>query len=210
MQDQAYFVAPPEGTGPGILVLPSWWGLTAPIRRRADALADAGFTVLVPDMALGERPASEEDAERILGEADPNRLASLVLSSALLLAEKTTDDEIGVVGLGMGGSLALWLAVRRPDLVAASVSFYGSQAIDFAGARAAFQIHLAESDRFISVDESAFMEATMGLESLDVSFIRYPGTNHGFADTESPAYDQDAGDRAWASTVDFLTTRLGP
>ncbi|MGH8911924.1 MAG: dienelactone hydrolase family protein, partial [Acidimicrobiia bacterium] len=38
----------------------------------------------------------------------------------------------------------------------------------------------------------------------------YPGTHHGFADAESPAYDEAAGDRAWASTVDFLTMRLGP
>lgn len=210
MQDQAYFVAPPEGPGPGVLLLPSWWGLTAPIRRRADTVADAGFSVLVPDLALGERPDSEEAAERSLGDADPNRLASLVISSGLLLVEKSVGDQIGVVGMGMGGSLALWLAVRRPEMVAASVSFYGSQAVDFAGAKADFQIHLAESDRFISPDESAFMEATMGLESLDVSVIRYPGTGHGFADADSPAYDEDAADQAWRSTLEFLTSRLGP
>lgn len=208
MQDQAYYVAPPTAPGPGVLLLPSWWGLTAPTRRRADVMADAGFTVLAPDLALGERPHSEEEAERILGEADPNRLASLVVSSALLLAEKAARDQIGVVGLGMGGSLALWLAVRRPDVVVAAVSFYGSQAIDFAGTKASFLIHLAESDRFISDDEAAFMEATMGLESLDVSIVRYPGVGHGFADTESNAFDDDAADRAWKSTIEFLTERL--
>lgn len=208
MQDQAYFVGPPASPGPGVLLLPSWWGLTPLVKRRADALADTGFTVLAPDLALGETPATEGEAERILGEADPNRLASLVRSSAGLLHQKSSPGPIGVVGHGMGGSLALWLAVRRPDIVTASVSFYGSQAIDFAGATAAFQIHLASVDRFISPDDAAFMEAAMGLEELEVSVIRYPGTSHGFADPESPAYDAEAAERAWSETVRFVSDHL--
>lgn len=208
MQDQAYFVAPSGEPGPGVLLLPSWWGLTSAVRRRADALADAGFSVLAPDLASGQHPDSEQEAERILAGADPNRLASLVLSSASLVAEKSPTEVIGVAGVGMGGSLGLWLAVRRPDLVRAAVSFYGSQAIDFAGAKADFQLHLAETDRFITPDEAAFMEATMGLESLEVAVNRYPGTSHGFADPESPAFDPAAADQAWDSAVEFLADRL--
>ncbi len=208
MQDQAYFVAPPEGPGAGVLLLPAWWGLTRAVRRRADFLSDAGFTVLAPDLALGERPESEDEAERILGEADPNRLASLVLSSAGLLAEKAAPGPLGVVGVGMGGSLALWLSVRAAARVAAAVSLYGSQVIDFAGARADYQIHLAEDDRFIAPDEAAFMEATIALESLEVTVETYPGTRHGFADPESPAYDPAAADLAWDKARDFLRHRL--
>lgn len=193
-----------------MLLLPSWWGLTASVRQRADVLSDAGFTVLAPDLAFGERPVSEDEAEQTLGDADPNRLASLVVSSALLLAEKAAGALIGVLGLGMGGSMGLWLAVRRPQLVRAVVSFYGSQAIDFAGTKADFQIHLAASDRFISDDEAAFMEATMGLEALDVAVVRHPATEHGFADPESPAFDETAAEAAWTSSIDFLKTRLHP
>lgn len=208
MKDQAYFVAPPAQPGPGILLLPSWWGLTGAVRRRADRLSESGFTVLAPDTALGERPETEAEAEKSLGEADPNRLASLVYSSAALLEEKAAGTMIGVVGYGMGGSLALWLSVRRPQLVGAAVSFYGSQAIDFAGATAQYQVHLAERDRFISSDEAAFMEATMGLENLEVSVHTYPGTRHGFADPESPAYDGSASGLAWDRAVEFLSARL--
>lgn len=207
MQDQAYFIGP-ETPGRGILLLSSWWGLTDVVKRRADRLADLGFTVLAPDLALGERPDDEEEAERILGEANPNRLASLVLSSADLLTHQAAPGPIGVLGYGMGGSMGLWLSVRRADQVGATVSVYGSQAIDFAGASSDYQIHLAESDRFISNDEAAFMEATMGLESLDVSVHTYPGTNHGFADPESPAYAADAAEEAWSRSVEFLRSRL--
>lgn len=207
MQDQAYFVGPPSEPGTGVLFLSAWWGLTSTVRRRADRLAGAGFTVLAPDMALGERPQTEEEAEETLGEANPNRLASLVYSSAALLAGKSAPGSIGVLGMGMGGSLALWLSVRKPELVGAAVSFYGSQAIDFAGATAQYQIHLAEQDRFISDDEAAFMEATMGLEDLDVTIHTYPGTRHGFADPESPAYDEAAAETAWDRAVEFLRRR---
>lgn len=209
MQDQAYFVSPPRGPGPGVLLLPSWWGLTRPVKARADRLSDSGFTVLVPDLAFGERPETEQEAEAILGRADPNRLASLVISSAGLVAEKSSGRRISVVGYGMGGSLALWLAVRRPETVNAVVSFYGSQTIDFAGATAGILVHLAETDRFISDDDAAFMEATMGLEGLDVTVRRHAGTRHGFADEESPAFDTAASEQAWAETVAFLTERLG-
>lgn len=171
-------------------------------------MADAGFTVLAPDMALGNRPSTEAEAEELLIEANPNRLASLVNSSAALLVEKSGSDQIAVVGYGMGGSMGLWLSVRQPELVQAAVSFYGSQIIDFAGATADYQIHLAEHDRFISQDEAAFMEATMGLEALEVSIHVYPGTHHGFADPESPAYDADAAQESFERALEFLHHRL--
>ncbi|HEX2153964.1 MAG TPA: dienelactone hydrolase family protein [Acidimicrobiia bacterium] len=208
MQDQAYFVAPPSGGGRGVLLLPAWWGLTREVRRRADQISDEGFVVLAPDMALGERPSTESEAETALSEADPNRLASLVISAAGLLEEKSDPGPIGVVGYGMGGSMGLWLSVRQPSLVTAVVSFYGTQVIDFTGAKADYQIHLAESDRFIDDDEAAFMEATMGLESLHVTVHTYPGTRHGFADPESPAYDEEAATRAFARGMEFLRARL--
>lgn len=210
MNDEAYFVSPPWGPAPGVLLLPAWWGLTKAVRRRADRLSEEGFTVLAPDLALGERPTTEEEAERALGGANPNRLASLVFTTGRLLDDKSTPGPIGVMGFGMGGSLALWLSVRRAGMVTAAVSFYGSQAIDFVGAKADYQIHLAESDRFISHDEAAFMEATMGLESLQVTTHVYPGTSHGFADPESPAYDARAAEPAWERAVEFLRDRLQP
>ena len=110
----------------------------------------------------------------------------------------------------MGGSLALWASVRLAALVGAAVSFYGSQQIDFAGARAAYLIHLAEEDEFITDDEAAFMEATMRLEDLDVQVLRHPGTRHGFGEPDGDTFDPGAFDAAWHEVLAFLELHLRP
>jgi carboxymethylenebutenolidase len=205
-RDTAYFVQ--DVAGPGVLLLHSFWGLTSWVKSTADGLADHGFTVLVPDIAFGELPRSEPDAVAHLGAASPDRLASLVISSASLLYEKSTPGPIAIVGFGMGGSLGLWASVRMPEVVTAVVSFYGSQQIDFAGSRSSYLIHLAEQDDYITDDEAVFMEATMGLESLPVEVFRYPGTRHGFCEPEGEAFDPAAYEAAWSRTLEFLAEHL--
>jgi carboxymethylenebutenolidase len=208
VRDLAYFVQPEAGRGPGVLLLHSLWGLTSSLKGLADGLADRGYTVLAPDINFGELPETEEEGIDRLGEADPDRLASLVLSSVNLLADKSAEGPIGVVGFGMGGSLGLWASVRLPDLVGTVVSFYGTQQIDFAGSRSSYLVHFAEEDDYITDDEAVFMEATMGLESLPVEVITYPGTRHGFCEPDSESYDPEAFDVAWQRTMEFLDDRL--
>lgn len=207
-RDLAYFISPEGGPGPGVLILHSFWGLTSAVKGLADDLAARGFTVLAPDINFGELPVSEQEALDHLGRADPNRLASLVLSSVKLLHQRSASGPIAIIGFGMGGSLALWASVRLSDMVAAVISFYGSQQIDFAGARSDYLIHLAESDEYLSQDEAAFMQATMGLADLSVEVIRHPGTRHGFADPDGESFDPAAFEDAWSKTLDFLRTRL--
>lgn len=204
VRDFAYFIQGEEGPGPGVLVLHSYWGLTSSVKSLADGLADSGYTVLVPDINFGELPKSEKDALDHLGKANPDRLASLVLTSANLLSDKSAGSQISIVGFGMGGSLALWASVRMHSIVSRAVSFYGAQQIDFAGAEAGYLIHLAETDEHISDDESAFMQATMGLEDLDVEVHTYAGTKHGFGEPDGNTFDPESFDVAWKRTIAFL------
>lgn len=203
-RDLAYFIQDGPVPGPGVLLLHSFWGLTPSAKALADGLADEGYTVLAPDLNFGELPGSETEAVDHLGQANPDRLASLVLSSAQLLAEKSSQPTIAVIGFGMGGSMALWASVRLHSIIHRVVSFYGTQQIDFAGSGSRYLVHLAESDEYITDDEAAFMEATMGLESLEVVIHHYSGTQHGFADPDGVTFDPDASDLAWKRTVDFL------
>jgi len=208
VRDLAYFVQSDTGPGPGVLLLHSFWGLTASVKSLCDGLADFDYTVLAPDINFGEQPETEQEALDHLGAASPDRLASLVLASAKLLHEKSTGGDIGIIGFGMGGSLGLWASVRLPGLVGAAVSFYGTQQIDFAGSKSTYLIHFAEEDEYITEDEAVFMEATMGLESLPVETIIYPGTRHGFCEPDGDTFDPAAFEKAWGQTLEFLGDSL--
>jgi carboxymethylenebutenolidase len=207
----AYLVAPDAGSGPGVLLLHSWWGLTPFFRSVADRLADEGFVVLAPDLMGGALPSSADEAQRLLAESDPNEGVALVTASAARLRNLriTPDGPIAVVGFSMGASWALWLSARAPDVVAATVVFYGSQNIDFDGARSAYLGHFAEHDTFESDDDIAVLEASLGLAGCDVTFHRYAGTGHWFFESDRPdAFDADAAELAWSRTVEFLRAHL--
>lgn len=201
MSGLAYYVGPPQPANP-VLLLHSWHGLNGATKKLADRLADEGCTVLVPDLLSEALPSNQAEAEEVLGAIDPNHLVSATLGGLEVLGNSASGPAT-ILGLGMGGSLALWLSVRRPERVIGVVSFYGTQTIDFAGSRARYQLHLAEDDPWVSSDDAAFMEATMGLEGIEFETFLYPGTYHGFFE-EGSHFDAEAADLAWSRTLTFL------
>jgi carboxymethylenebutenolidase len=202
----------PEGyaSGPGVLVLHAWWGLTPFFKQTCDRLADEGFVVLAPDLFGGRTADSPDEARELLANADMDETVQLVRSSlfALRSLPATQDRRAGVVGFSMGASWALWLASRVPDLVDATVVFYGSQSIDMAPATSAFLGHFAEHDELVADDELTLLEAELRLLDKDVTFHRYPGTDHWFFESDRPTYDEAAADLAWERTVAFLHDHL--
>jgi carboxymethylenebutenolidase len=204
MAGLAYFISPLEGPGPGVLLLHSWFGLTSFVKRLADRIADEGFTVLAPDLLSGRLPLTAGEAETVLKEADPGYLATATLSAASVLSVRSAGGPMAVVGLGMGGSMGLWASTRAPELMDRVVSFYGTQNVDFDTSQSRYLLHLAEDDPWVTADDAAFMQATMGLEGLSIEVHRYPGTAHGFfEDGTAPA----AADLAWQRTLSFLLPR---
>jgi carboxymethylenebutenolidase len=202
----------PQGyaSGPGVLVLHAWWGLTPFFKQICDRLADEGFVALAPDLFDGRVAEDPDEGRDLLARADMDQTVHLVRSSLFTLRSlpATPDRPVGVLGFSMGASWALWLASRVPELVGATVVFYGSQNIDMAPARSAFLGHFAESDQYIEDDELTLLEAELRLLDKEVTFHRYPGTHHWFFESDRPAYDPSAAELAWDRTVSFLHRHL--
>lgn len=205
-----YLALPDEVPAPGVLVLHAWWGLTPSITRLCDRLAVEGFVALAPDLLGGPIPTTVEEAEQRLGRADADQLAHLTRSSLhhLRRLPVTAPAPVGVLGLSMGASMALWLSARVPEGVAATTVFYGSQDIDFAPARSAYLGHFAEHDPYVDDDGLVLLEAELHLLDKDTTFHRYPGTRHWFFEDDRPEHDPAAAELAWQRTLEFFRRHL--
>ena len=205
-----YLALPETGSGPGVLVLHAWWGLTPFFKSLCDRLAAEGFVALAPDLYAGEIAASVEEAEALLAGTDPNELAHLTRSSLnhLRAMPLTPDAPVGVVGFSMGASLALWLSARVPDVVAATTVFYGAQDIDFDEATSSYLGHFAEVDPYVPDDELVVLEANLIVQGLEPEIYHYPGTHHWFFEDDRPEHDPEAAALAWERTLEFLRRTL--
>ena len=205
-----YLTVPESGSGPGVLVLHAWWGLTDVVKQICDQLADEGFVALAPDLYGGESATEVDAAQQLLAEADADALAHVTRSSLATLRslDRTPDAPVGVVGFSMGASLGLWLSARVPEAVAATAVFYGTQDIDFAASKSAYLGHFADDDPYVEDDSLVLLEAELRLLEKDVEFHRYPGTRHWFFEPDRPEYEPEAAQLAWDRTVRFLHVHL--
>ena len=112
----AYLVVPEAGRGHGVLVLHSWWGLTRHVKDVVEALADAGYTALAPDLLDGALPADGDEARDLLADTDPNQTAALVLSSIVALRAHSADPDAPIAMLGY--SMGAFVVGNVADVVA--------------------------------------------------------------------------------------------
>lgn len=211
--NRAYLAVPERGTGPGVLVLHAWWGLTSVFTDVCDRLGAAGYVALAPSLhADGATAATIAEAEALRDEHDeateaaPAALAAIELLRGL---PEVTDARIGVIGFSMGAYWALHLSQVWPDDVGAVVVFYGTDDGDYASARAAYLGHFAEHDDYEPLEAVYALEGKISAAGRDVAFHVYPGTGHWFVEPNQPgAYDVTAAELAWERTLAFLGAQL--
>ncbi|MFF9125410.1 dienelactone hydrolase family protein [Streptomyces sp. NPDC014889] len=208
-----YLALPPSGSGPGVLVIQEWWGLTDHIADVADRLAAEGFVALAPDL-YGGSVAHDSDEARRMVKALPVLRGVELLSGAvghLLSLPEVTSGTIGAVGFCMGGGFVLYLAAVDPR-VSAAVPFYGvvrGELPDFSGLRAQLLGHYGEQDRSIPLEQVEELRERIRRQSgVTADFRLYPA-GHAFFNDRRPGHEPDSADRAWQSTVAFLHRHLG-
>ena len=219
---------PPEGSGPGILVLQEIFGVSAYIERRAADLAALGYVVVAPEIfwRLGvsrveEGPHAFEEAYALLQRTD---WAAAVQDAGRALetlrAMPEVSGGVGVVGFCYGGGLGFNVAADfGPDVL---VSYYGSAlpvllgiappgpgipTLDAGQVTAASLHHFGLSDSFLGrpvVEKVRDILAALP----QVVFESYENADHAFDNDDFVLFDADASALAWQRTVDFLRHRL--
>ncbi len=213
----AYLAEPSHGSGPGVLVLHAWWGLTEPFRHICDRLAEAGFVALAPDLYRGKTTAAGEEAQA-LSEAldrDVERWRGDIAGAVQVLRQHTATHladgrgKLALVGFSLGGAYALDMSVTLAEEIAAVVTFYDSYpGLDYRSAKAAYLCHFAEDDPFHPAESGALMGQALQDAGRPVTVYTYPGTKHWFFEENRPEYNAEATRVAWERTIEFLHERL--
>lgn len=216
-----YLAVPESGSGPGLIVIQEWWGVSQSLKDVCDRLAGEGFVALAPDLYHGELADPEhqemDKAAALMNALPPDRAGRDMSGAVDYLAahEATTGDGVGVVGFCMGGLLSFLIAANRGDKVKAAVPFYGYPSgdgePDWSGLTAVVRGHMAENDDFFGPEGAKALEAKLQGLGKDVQLTVHPGTGHAFMGPHNAlgTLDAELAERIWGEVAAFLHEQLG-
>ena len=201
-------------SGPGVIVIQEWWGLVPHIMDIADRFAAEGFTALAPDLYHGEVTTEPDSAGKLLMSMNLGTAGKDLSGAVDLLQQRTGRTKVGVTGFCMGGGLALMIACKRPDAIAAAAPFYGGMrpdtVIDWDNLGAVVEGHYAETDRGNAAPEAiTALGEELRAKGKNATFHVYSGTNHAFFnDTRPDVYDAAVSKTAWDRTLALFRAQL--
>jgi carboxymethylenebutenolidase len=227
------FFARPEAGGPypAVLLYMDAFGIRPALEAHAQRLAGQGYSVFVPNVFYrhGLSPVVD-NIEQLVGGSDRAALfealgprmqaltpeATIADSQAWLTFLRERDDvregPIGTVGYCMGGRLSLRMAGEFADAVAAAASFHGGNLATgednsphLAAVRAAGELYIGHADNDGSMDPEQMGRLTRALADAHVRHTAelYVGAQHGWTQTDTPAYDEPSAERHWMRLLEL-------
>ncbi len=218
----ALFVTPKSGKHPAVILWPDVAGLREAYETMAARLAEAGYAVLAvnpyyrsaksPILANFEEWRTDEGRAKIapMREAlTPEAIASDGVALVGWLdqqVEVDTSKRVGTQGYCMSGSFALRVAAAVPGRVGAAASFHGGGLVTdkpdsphllFPKLQGAVLICIAQNDHDRDQEAKPALEAAAAANKLTAQIEVYPA-NHGWCALDSPVYDKEQAERAWA------------
>ena len=203
---RAYVADSAGGEAPGVVVFHAWWGLNDDVTGFADRLADAGFSVIAPDLYGGAVTAEVDEAKRLTGSVDEEHANAIALSALEWLARRPRGSGAiaGAVGFSFGAHWSVWCPTQQHGR-GASVVYYGTTGGPvLAQSGGPVLGHFAEDDPFEGPEDIAAFEEGLREGGRESTIHLYPGTGHWFAEPSRDAYRLEASDLAFARTVEFL------
>jgi carboxymethylenebutenolidase len=175
-----------------VIVIHENKGLTEWVRMVADALAEAGYVAIAPDLLSGTGPgggntdsfASVDAATQAIYQLkDDQVMAGLDAAAKYVKKLDASNGKIVTIGFCWGGGKSFAYAAHNPDLAAALV-FYGTAPDDASLARIKAPVYgfYGGNDQRITGQVPRVTEAMKKLGKKYEPVI-YEGAGHGFART---------------------------
>lgn len=218
---------PETGTGPwpGVIIYMDGLAIRPALFALAQRLADAGYVVLLPDLYYRQGPYEPLVPKEVFASGDVRAIIGPLMASTdnhraaddteyLLAWLDTRGDvrgkKIGTVGYCMGGGMALTVAGRFPERVAAAASFHGGKlATDdpvsphllAPSIRGEVYVGVADNDASYPPDMAERLEYALDEAGVTYESELYAGAAHGWTQTDFPVYDAAAAERAWEALL---------
>ncbi len=210
-----YLALPAGGSGPGVVVIQEWWGLTSHIAEVANRLAAEGFVALAPDLFGGTTTHDADEAGKLMQDLPVDQAARDLGGAVdyLLDHDAVTSSTVGAVGFCMGGGFVLVLAAQQGDKIGAAVPFYSLLSEDypnFDNLSARVLGHFGEQDAFQSTEAVRELAATIERQTGRRPDFRFYPAGHAFFNDQNllGTYDPEQAAKAWDTTVGFLRAQL--
>ncbi|MFQ5526515.1 MAG: dienelactone hydrolase family protein [Thermoanaerobaculia bacterium] len=210
------------GPRPGVIVVHEWWGHNEYARKRAEMLAEMGYTAFALDMyGDGKLAQHPEDAQKFMMEVTENldvAIARFQAARELLEQHETTDPErTAAIGYCFGGAIVLHMARVGSDLDAVA-SFHGDlmarAKVEPGSIHARILVAHGADDPFVPVEQIEAFEQEMENVDADLTFIAYPGAVHSFTNPGATevgqkfdmplAHNPEADRSSWSELDRFL------
>ena len=216
---KAYLALPPNGTGPGLILLQDSYGVNQGLRELCDWYAERGFVVICPDLLwrqkagveLSDRKEADRKIAAQLYKGFDEQLALMDIDAAFnyLHDHVACSGKIGCIGFSVGGKLAFHFAARgRP---AACVSYYGigieGHLEEITPILSPLLMHIAEEDGYCPQQAQNKIRAAASTTDK-IEYQHYAGLDHAFARPGGERFHSQAAELAHLRTIDFLVRHM--
>ena len=211
---EGYYVSSGDGA-PLVLLIHDWDGLTDYEIKRADMLAEMGYSVFAADLfGAGVRPTTVEDRRQHTGElyTDREKMRAL-LNGALASAAEQGADTGNTVAMGycFGGAAVLEMARSGADLKGFA-TFHGGlktpEGQTYEGTKGPVLVMHGTADSNITMDQFAALADELEEAGVAHEMITYSGAPHAFTVFEDDRYREDADQKSWMLFSQFLAETL--
>ena len=192
-----------------------WDGLTGYEVKRANMLAELGYSVFAADLfGAGVWPTENKDNKQHTGEPYKDRAKLCALMNDALSEAGALGGNAGnavAVGYCFGGAATIEMARSGADL-RGFVTLHGElgtlQGHDYSKARGRYLILHGSADKAISMDQFASLTNQLEAESLEHEMVTFSGAPHAFTVFDSTRYREDADRKSWALFGEYLGETL--
>ncbi|MDQ2075466.1 dienelactone hydrolase family protein [Marinimicrobium sp. ABcell2] len=211
-----------EGERPGILLVHEWWGHNDYVRRRAELLAELGYTAFALDMYGSGKEAdhpeqANEFMEAVMSNIDAAERRFHTAHELLRDHETVSPTQTAALGYCFGGAVVLHMARQGADLDAV-ISYHGMLSTDQPASEgdinAKVRVFTGGADPMVPEEQVEDFKEEMRNAGVDYEVYVYEDAVHSFTNPDADekgerfgmplAYDAQADADSWRKTFRFL------